>query len=169
MFSIVFAFEKCNLNPFMDLCGTNDRTICIDETISEKAVEKIFEDVSSQMNRNHGDIMIAASRYNSAKLFKVKDIYYIESFGKIKSINSKDETFEFYGVLDRIAPVMERFGFARIHHSYIISLRHMKRAGSRSVEMVDGKIINVGRKYLTDYRNAVNRLDITRLNDRFWQ
>ena len=131
MFNVVLAFEKCNLNPFLDLCGSNDRNICINETLSEKAAEKIFEEISDQMYRNSVDIMIAASMYNSAKLFRVNDIYYIESFGNIKMINSVRETFEFYGVLDRIEPVIERFGFIRIHHSYIISLMHIRCARPR--------------------------------------
>ena len=158
MFNMVITFEKCNFNPLLDILDPGDHNFFFTDTSPDKNISYAFLELCRQNLKRPPDIKISATRFSESKLFKIKDIQYIESFGNLKCINAGMESFEFYGTLYSIEKSIEKFGFVRIHNSYIISLGHIKKAKSRCVQMDDGKIINVGRKYITDYRAALKNM-----------
>ena len=153
MFNIVVSFDKCNLNPLLDCLGREDRNLFF----TGKPVDRNILDFLGRLIRNQekSEVKIYASRFSEIEVFDINDIYYFESFGNLKCINSKNESFEFYGTLAQIEKATENLGFVRINNSYIISLKHIKKANARSVQMDNDKTINVGRKYTGKYRTAV--------------
>jgi len=164
MINLVIALEQGNLNPVLDSFGYQTRNYFLTKETSERAIARIFQEISVEKRRRPADIMISATRHSMMKTFRVSEIYYIESFGNIKCINGKGGIFEFYGTLKKIELLMERFGFMRVSKSFIISLHNLDEIGTRTVRMRDGKEINIGRKYIPDFRTAIKNMNMVRLN-----
>ena len=164
MVNLIISFEKFNLNPYIDSFALQDRNIFINEQTSEKTVRDVFNELSA-LNRNTSPrVRLCASRFSEIRMFDINDIIYIESFGNLKCINGLNDSFEFYGTLRKIHDIINELGFVQIHKSYIVSVAHIKKAGTYHVQMADGKIINVGRKYASKYKMAVFRQNEIILN-----
>ena len=155
MINLVIAIDRGNLNPVIESFSKDAQTYVFTDNIPEKTVARILQEVLQCERRSPISLMLAVSRYGETRFFRMEDVYYIESFGNLKSIKGSKGTFEFYGVLYRIERIIERLGFIRVHHSYIISLNQVRSAKARSVVMQDGLVINIGRTYLERYREAI--------------
>lgn len=158
MFNMVIAFEKCNLNPLIDSFDTQDHNLFVTEKTSEKIISGIFREIYLQNQKQPAQLKFCATRFSEVRMFRINEILYIESFGNLKCITGSSETFEFYGKMEQIAKALGGLGFVRIHKSYIVSLDHICKAGSRHVQMDNGKILNVGRKYIQTYRVSVKNI-----------
>ena len=164
MLNIVVELEKGNLNPLIDSFGFHRQNLFIPKEMSDAAVTQIMKELVRLNREQLPEVQLAASKGSRILFFNIKDILYIEAFGNVQRINGTQEKFEFYGTLCNIEKIVSPFGFLRIHHSYIISQEYIVSATSRSVKMMDGKEINVGRKYLQKYREMLRTLGIYRLN-----
>ena len=155
MFNMVISFDKYNMNPFFDAVDPEDRNLFLNEKTSDRIINELFGKNKLKNAEKEAKIRICASRFSELEMFDPDDIYYFESYGNLKCISTCNGTFEFYGTMKKIEKVVVKLGFLRIQKSYIISLKHIKKAGARSVQMEDGKTISVGRNYMKGYRAAV--------------
>lgn len=166
MLNVLVGMEGGNLNPVLDSFGFDTSNYVLSPETSEALVTYMLKEVLHNSTNSGAEVLVAASRYGETRFFRVQDIYYFESFGKLKCVNTVHGAFEFYGVLDRIEKCMECLGFLRIHNSYIISLQQISCASARYVRMRNGKIINVGEKYLQRYREAVCTMGLCQVSTR---
>lgn len=91
---------------------------------------------------------------------RIKAIKYFESSRpKIKMVASKEEV-TFRGRLDEIQEQIEKSAeiFIRVSKSYYINTRYIRGYSSREVTMSDGKIIQISRKYLEEFRKKMGDL-----------
>ena len=163
MLNIVIELEKGNLNPLIESFKFNSQTYIISREEQGENTSRILQEIGRNQSPK---VKLAASRGSRTSLYNIRDIYYIEAFRNLQRINGRQGNFEFYGTLGRVEEIMKPFGFLRIHHSYVISTEHIRSATSCAVTMTNGKEINVGRKYLADYRRTLRSLDLISLNER---
>lgn len=90
------------------------------------------------------------------RLLKVpfKEIYFIETLGRKLLIHSKAET---YSVNLRMKEIEEQLSpklFFRLHTSFIVNLEHVLKYDSKEVTLVNGKIIQMSRLKLKDFKTS---------------
>lgn len=76
----------------------------------------------------------------------VKDIVYFESKGRVIYISLyNDQKEQFYGRLNEIEERMEKVtsNFLRIHQSYLINYRYIKRLAFDEIELYNGEIFRI--------------------------
>ena len=164
MFNIVIELEKENLNSLLESFGFNRKSYIVSKEDRENIGKQILQEIFLQPPKPALKVSLAAARGGRLAFFEMGDILYIEAFRNLQCISASGETFEFYGTLCKIEEVVKPFGFLRIHHSYLISLRHIQSASSCMVKMVNGKEIHVGRSYQAEYREALRNFSCLKLN-----
>lgn len=90
----------------------------------------------------------------------VKEIVYFESNRPLVKLVAIDEEYTFRERLDQVQKKIEKSAenFVRVNKSYYINIRYIKRYTSREVEMINGTVISISRKYLENFRKKVNDL-----------
>ena len=165
MVNLVFGIEGKNPDPviseleFLDYKGRN---IFIPQQLSERILLYFLKELLSRypVCTMHMQMKISATRNSETHLFPIREIRYLESVGNLVSIVSTNEVFEVYATLRRIETAIKSFGFIQIHGSFLISVFHIRSYNARCVTMDDGKEINIGRKYIRDFRKTVRSLNV---------
>ena len=163
MVNVIFEFEGGNLNPVLDSVAAGSQNLFVPKEISKTVIEYIFREISRLSKEKEARVILAATRNGETRLFQVGEVIYAEAVGNLVNICTGEDEFEFYGTLCKVEEIISGLGFVRIHGSYIISLRHIKSLKSRCVIMEGGKEINIGRKYLDRFREAVSELKVVNL------
>lgn len=85
------------------------------------------------------------------------NILYVES-RKHKCIFScmerENVTYQLYGKLDQIEIKLERYGFLRIHKSFLVNMKHVKRIGNYQAVLDSGEEFSVPRLRFAKVRDA---------------
>lgn len=100
-------------------------------------------------------------KYKGVSIGKaIKEIVYFESNRPQIKLVAIDEECDFRERLDQVQKEIEKSteNFIRVSKSYYINMRHIKRYTSREVEMINGTVIPISRKYLENFRKKVNDL-----------
>lgn len=75
------------------------------------------------------------------------DIIYLESNRRKIELCTTGGEYEFYGKLNKIESSLDKNIFARIHVSFLINLDHMRTVRKMEVEMDNGQILPISKKY----------------------
>lgn len=110
--------------------------------------------ISGSFTEEEEKLTIRADRRNVQVDFN--DILYIEGlkdYVKVylsarKTLITKEKMMTFENLLK------ER-RFARVHRSYIVCLTKIKSYNSKELEMIDGKVIPIGKTYKEDFSNKI--------------
>ena len=85
------------------------------------------------------------------------NILYVES-RKHKCIFScmerENVTYQLYGKLDQIEIKLERYGFLRIHKSFLVNMKHVKRISNYQAVLDSGEEFSVPRLRFAKVRDA---------------
>lgn len=123
-------------------------------TLPEKFNE-IFLKAAKRAERRHVEIL-TLSCAGEHRNIQTKDILYFEVRDRIVKIHymeeGKEKTFEFFSSLSKIAEFLFGNDFLRIHSSYLIGTRFIKKKSTRQVELITGAILPVGRTYRDSMR-----------------
>ena len=164
MLNIVVELEGSNLNPVLESFGLDSHSYVIPKERSEAVIRRIFQELSREKGYKRAEMALSATRCGETRFFSIGEIYYLESFRNLIVIFGEGGSFEFYGTLCKAEQLLENLGFLRIHHSYIISLFHIRTFRYSHVIMDNGMEISIGRKYRNGFREAVSGRGILCLN-----
>ena len=166
MINILIEFRKGNINPVLDHFGFDSQNCILPENVSETVIARIFREIYRHGPKEEPGIRLAVTRSGDTRFFDADKVILIESRRNIKHIIFENDSFDFYGDMDTIARKTEYLGFLRVHHSFIISTKHIAAANCRRVIMddPDHTAINIGEKYLPEYRNLLKKLKEKSLN-----
>lgn len=88
-----------------------------------------------------------------------EDIIYIESNGHKVNFRilrgRKEITYTRYDKLDEIEKKLKGYGFCRIHKSYLVNLRHIKRMEGHHMELKNGVSLSIAKSKYMDVNDAV--------------
>lgn len=91
------------------------------------------------------------------KTLHTDNILYVES-RKHKCIFScmerENVTYQMYGKLDQIEAKLERYGFLRIHKSFLVNMKHVKKISNYIAVMDSGDEFSVPRQRFTKARES---------------
>lgn len=74
---------------------------------------------------------------------KINDIIYIETARHKNIFYTQEESYSIYKKLDEIEDELQGFGFVRIHKSFLINMRYIKKISSYIMTLTTGKEISV--------------------------
>ena len=126
-----------------------------DVTSSEK-LEEICVQVAKKVNRDKTEV-ITVSCAGENRIIPIKDILYFEVRNYIIIVHYEDTLFEFYSTMGKIENSLLGHGFVRTHRSFLVNLSHIRSMMRQELELSDGSVIPIGRKYLTDLRTQMQR------------
>lgn len=91
----------------------------------------------------------------------LKDIIYFESCGSRIHIVLKDNTYKFYKKLDDVEKEISsnyEVPFIRIHKSYLVNFRQIRKVGYTEIETKNGDILKISDTYKKDVRMIYSKL-----------
>lgn len=88
----------------------------------------------------------------------IKEIIYFESKRPRIKVVMIDDEFLFRGRLDQVQEEIEKSTerFIRVSKSYYINARYIKKYTAKEVEMINGTVVSISRKYLEEFRKKVD-------------
>lgn len=148
-----FSYEKDLLQhePFDFIDKPNFRNDGrITETV-DKAIRKL-------RNRLENETVYRIRANKVAIGIAIKEIIYFESKRPRIKMVAIDDEFLFRGRLDKVQEEIEKSAerFIRVSKSYYINARYIKKYTAREIEMINGTVVPVSRKYLEEFRREVN-------------
>ena len=76
----------------------------------------------------------------------VNDVLYIECGGHNLLMKMADqECHQFYGTLKSLEGSFASRGFVRVHKNYLVNARYVKEVGNRTVRLMDGTELDIGK------------------------
>ncbi len=82
---------------------------------------------------------------------RISDILYLEMDKHCVKVHTKDSTVKSWGTLEQEMERLRPYGFTRIHKSYVVNMRYIRKSTSLCVELTGGIILPIGRKYKSTY------------------
>ncbi len=122
----------------------------IDETRMRTAMDKLLE----QISLSEENIVALRRRGNVVKIAS-ETIRYIESYGHNIVVYTNEHSESFRMKLSDCSSFLPEERFWRIHQSYIVSAKHIKKMTSKGLELWDGIRLPVARSKYKDIRNRL--------------
>lgn len=76
----------------------------------------------------------------------LEDVLYLEVLGHSVSVVTEQETYSVNATLSGFEQQLERCGFLRVHKSYLVNMRHIKRFQCRELTLSSGAVLRVSEK-----------------------
>lgn len=76
----------------------------------------------------------------------LEQVAYLEVMGHYVSIHAGDASFELSATLSSLEERLEGHGFLRIHKSFLVNMRHIRRFRSRECLLLNGTVLTVSDK-----------------------
>ena len=89
---------------------------------------------------------------------KLSDIVYIEVRGHRSEIHLKKECYHIYEPIKSIEKRLKDFDFSRIHQSYVVNLRHVKKINNYILTLDTGREIMVPKSRYKKVKEAYTLL-----------
>lgn len=84
--------------------------------------------------------------------WRVDDIWYMEEFQHYIHIHSKDKTIKVRGSLEKLEKEFEKYGFIRIHKSYLVSYLYIYSINSNEIVLTNNKKLPLSRGRVEDVK-----------------
>ena len=107
-------------------------------------LNKIWNDIESELALKKDEYFVFEFERQVCRR-RYRDILYFESSLRRVTLHTKDSADTFYGKLDDIEKASPLF--LRIHKSFLVNKRHIRRISADTVILSDGKVLPVSRKY----------------------
>ena len=120
--------------------------------------ESIYECLDTIINKINQDGLIKNIEFvKQKKNININDILYIESrLHKLlyHLIINRDDAYYHYGVLNAIEKEYKDYGFLRVHQSYLVNIKHIKKIDNHNVIMDNGEMIPISKQRYKDIWDA---------------
>lgn len=115
----------------------------------ELSIKRLWEDyVQSKKSKT-----LSVKSGSNIYVLDINNILYLEKFGQIMIVHTKNSTIRTYESLETMQRKLEDSGFFRCHKSYLINLRHIK-----NISIADSKIKMSNGEYCLISRNCKKEL-----------
>lgn len=131
--------------------------------VKNKFSDKKFEEVFFRARNSYQKRLeetLTFTHSGEKRTIAIKNILYFEVRQQIVTVhyyvNSKVKTFEFYSTLSDIYKKVSEKGFVQNHKSYLVAKKYIAKSTYSQIEMMNGDILPVGRKYHENCRLWLN-------------
>lgn len=104
---------------------------------------------ATELNRNEKAVRVTRGGVDSLVL--MRDIYYIESSGRLVNIYTPDGVCAFYDTLDGISSQLDD-RFVRCHQSFVANMDYVRQLGATELQMTVGEPLPISRSRLAQTR-----------------
>ena len=111
----------------------------------ESVIAKIqMEETKISIDVKGGELTVVPSRilYAESNVHRVT-LHILDGSGTIREYYTYDR-------LDNVQDILERYGFMRIHQSYLINGDHLRKVLRYKAELIDGIELPISKKYFND-------------------
>ena len=118
--------------------------------IKKKTGEQRFEDVflrACERCRSKKQETLLFSCAGESRRVAVRDISYFEVRNHCIAVHYGSETFEFYSTIGKVENILSRYGFVRVHRSFLAAAGKILRYTGNQITLRDGSVIPEGRSY----------------------
>ncbi|MDD4849246.1 MAG: LytTR family DNA-binding domain-containing protein [Gemmiger sp.] len=124
---------------------------------SEAKFEEIFLKAVKRTESRHAEVMAFACAGEHRNIH-VEEILYFGVLTRIVTVhyyeNGKVQKFEFYSSLAKIEEFLYGKGFMRVHGSYLVSKKYIRKSTTQQLEMANGDVLPVGRTYVRKVKTS---------------
>ena len=85
------------------------------------------------------------------------DILYLEVLGHSVSVVTEQETYAITATLSSLEQSLERHGFLRVHKSFLVNMRYIKRFQCRELLLANGTVLRVSEKSYAEQKRKYLR------------
>ncbi len=117
------------------------------KNVLEKAINKI------QLEPNTDFLIISADR-QTKKIF-LKDILYIESFGRIAKLHCHEGTLETYEQIGVLESKLSDRSFFRCHKCFLVNLDYVEAFNKTEICLENGEKIILAKRRYEDFQKAI--------------
>lgn len=143
------------------------------EKLDDELEEAVFH-LLDKLERE--DRVFQAQTKNGIRLFRLKDIMYLESCKHYLNVHFCSECCEIRGKISNLEKWMAGYDFIKIHRSYLVNMRFIKAVRSKEVELDNGELLPNQQRSFTGCEEAAHALSeetcicrlLVRLR-RFWR
>lgn len=128
-----YVMESFSVHPFQYLV----------KPVSEKQMEDCFKSVCEDISSE--DFYFRYSFQRANHKIPIHNILYFESNKRKVSIITENDTFEFYGKLNKVEKSLKKckIPFLRVHQSYLANYKHIEMLSYDLIVMDNGKEISI--------------------------
>lgn len=100
---------------------------------------------------------LALSCAGDSRNIPMDSILYFEMVRRIIEVHYDDKIFEFYSTMGKLENMLSLKGFKRVHRSYLVSEDHISSIKGSEITMDNGDVIPVGRTYVKELKQDMER------------
>ena len=108
--------------------------------------EKEIKNIELLNNKFKNDNSISIKEGNKTHLVSLKDIFYIKGLKEYVVWHTKSKKIITLESLNGIEKNFRKFGFVRVHKSYVVNFKNVESLKSSSIK-INNEIVPIGRKY----------------------
>lgn len=138
------VFEAFEANPFYYI---------VKKDISEKSFTDIFFKAVDAAKKNNERFLVIPYAGTVTKL-SYEEIRYFEVANRRVTAHTDSSTYIFYSSLDEVENTLHSRNFLRIHRSYLVNCRYLRRLARTEATLVDGGVLPVSTKYYAKVRRT---------------
>jgi len=86
------------------------------------------------------------------------DVIYLESEGNYTKLISADKKYLAAQSLKSVAVLLNTDIFVRVHRAYMVNLKFVTGYSNEKIDLANGHVVPLGRKYLNDFRDRFNAI-----------
>jgi DNA-binding LytR/AlgR family response regulator len=116
---------------------------------SEEQFKHVFMKAINHFKKRENEIMTFFHKNNSREI-PIDNILYFHVQDHIVTVhylNERIEEFKFYSTLSQIEQELSNNNFLRIHKSYLVSEKYISKKKSQVIELTNGDVIPIGRRF----------------------
>lgn len=121
------------------------------------SIEQIRKSLRTYMDLFPEDEVLRIRVGKAIRQLSYRHVLYFKSDNKEVVVYSSDEEYRFFGKLSDVAALTPDF-FLRIHKSYLINQNYISLYCMDSIQMSNGDLVPVSRRYQTETRRKIMQL-----------
>ena len=120
-----------------------------------------LDDLIADIHQNRQELLYRF--VEGEKRLRMEDIMYIETSRHKNLFHTTNGVFRIYKKLSEIEDDLKDYGFLRIHQSFLVNMRYIKKISSYVLTLKNGKELSVPKSRYQDVkRKYANHLDLSR-------
>lgn len=101
-----------------------------------------------RLAKGHAETVVTIDTVDGLRSFAIGEIHYVEVLDHYLLFHTQSGVYKARGSINEQSKTLQSHGFARIHKSYCVNLRHIKLLGATGLDCA-GTTLPIGRTYKT--------------------
>lgn len=110
--------------------------------MTEESFQKVFNRAMVTLTEDKNVFSIKSQ----GKILPFSSIYYIEALGRKLRIVTEEGTYEIYGNITQEEEQLQKYGFMRVHRSYLVNISTIDQILTQSIWLKNKKEIPISRR-----------------------